>query len=238
MIGVVGVVRAVQVASLVGVVGWLGCQSWGNVDNTVLWLCSGNLRQFQAMMAKYRNLMSLSKKDIVHQQIWNDFSMDTTSRKVVIFYLKSKNPSCVFYLMICRLHIFNMLMCEVLCKSHMVLPSSLLSEWQPFKSESPKVHFLHGSRNLHSLAFNTSSLLSFHFQSVILTQTHDFFPAEYSSVRLVFYPSIERTQFTNHMRIKVQFQNFNHSTIIKRDECSASKFWFNTILNDSTNLYR
>ena len=187
VIGVVGVVRAVQVASLVGVVGWLGCQSWGNVDNTVLWLCSGNLRQFQAMMAKYRILMSLSKKDLVHQQIWNVFSMDTTSRKVVILYSKSKNPSCVFYLMICRLDIFNMLMCEVLCKSHTVLPSSLLSEWQPFKSESPKVHFLHGSRNLHSLAFNTSSLLSFHFQSVILTQTHDFFPAEYLSVRLVFY---------------------------------------------------
>ena len=160
VIGVIGVVRAVQVASLVGVVGWLGCQSWGNVDNTVLWLCSGNLRQFQAMMAKYRILMSLSKKDLVHQQIWNVFSMDTTSRKVVILYSKSKNPSCVFYLMICRLDIFNMLMCEVLCKSHTVLPSSLLSEWQPFKSESPKVHFLHGSRNPHSLAFNTSSLLS------------------------------------------------------------------------------
>ena len=160
VIGVVEVVRAVQVASLVGVVGWLGCQSWGNVDNTVLWLCSGNLRQFQAMMAKYRILMSLSKKDLVHQQIWNVFSMDTTSRKVVILYSKSKNPSCVFYLMICRLDIFNMLMCEVLCKSHTVLPSSLLSEWQPFKSESPKVHFLHGSRNPHSLAFNTSSLLS------------------------------------------------------------------------------
>ena len=51
VIGVVGVVRAVQVASLVGVVGWLGCQSWGNVDNTVLWICSANLRKFQAMMA-------------------------------------------------------------------------------------------------------------------------------------------------------------------------------------------
>ena len=100
---------------------------FANCDNC-LQLCSGNLRQCQAMMAKSRNLMSLSNKDLVLQQIWNDFSMDTTGRKVMILYSKSKNPSCFFYLMICRLDIFNMLMCEVQCKSHTVLPSSLLSE--------------------------------------------------------------------------------------------------------------
>ena len=122
VIGVVGVVRAVQMASLVGVVGWLGCQSWGNVDNTVLWLCSGNLRQFQAMMAKYRNLMSLSKKDLVHQQIEMTFPWTRLAERLWYESLSDVGESRVWFasknLTPCRMHWNAFLIAQIIAKCH------------------------------------------------------------------------------------------------------------------------